>query len=398
MAIDWTSGNSVGDPKLTTLYTLLVTQLKERDENIAKMDFTGDTNLLTGFIRANVSGGGLIERWNGSSWIDVLTDYTSHLTNTANPHGVDATDVGATDHTKGWDAASIIDKAITIAGPTNNDVLQYVSATNDWRDKNFTEAGIASQTDLDAHIDATGDVHDTLPSDIGALDKVLNLSDLDDAPTARGNLGLLSLATLGSINNGNWAGAVLTTGNGGTGSSSPSGARANLFAAINAANNDITSLTNCNSMGDGGVTTVGSTAGNTILRWGGSSRMEGNGSNFFPVSNRGINLGTPLLGINGINVTDINSRDLQLNLTTDSATDILFGTNGSTRIRYSHSANALQPQSAGNANLGSNTIPWNGISGNIFNYTGATAGVPGGALGTIAIQVAGVARHIAYYA
>jgi microcystin-dependent protein len=79
MTQDWTSPTN-GD--LISDYS---DELLARDEHIAKMDFTGDTNIPAGFIRANESEDDNLERYGSGVWTTLafITNFLAHMADEA---------------------------------------------------------------------------------------------------------------------------------------------------------------------------------------------------------------------------------------------------------------------------------------------------------------------------
>ena len=59
--------NNWDEPALTESYSNILNKIKARDEAIAKMDFSGDSNIKNGFIRANASNDDKLERYNSTT-------------------------------------------------------------------------------------------------------------------------------------------------------------------------------------------------------------------------------------------------------------------------------------------------------------------------------------------
>lgn len=73
------------DPTVGSLYVDVLDELKTRDERIGKMDFTGDSNVPTDFIRANTLNDDKLERFNGTTWDQLAfqTIIDDHIANAA---------------------------------------------------------------------------------------------------------------------------------------------------------------------------------------------------------------------------------------------------------------------------------------------------------------------------
>lgn len=60
-------------PTNTTLVATVLQILRERDESIAQMDYSDDTNIVTGFVRYNRTNRSF-EEWSGSAWVEKRTE------------------------------------------------------------------------------------------------------------------------------------------------------------------------------------------------------------------------------------------------------------------------------------------------------------------------------------
>lgn len=366
MAIDWSTGTSSGDPKLTTTYTNVLASLKERDEHLAKMDFTSDTNLLTGTVRLNTSTKH-IETWSGAAWSDALTDYTNHLSNISNPHNITASQISALKTTNNLSDLGSASTARTNLGLGSLATASSINNAN-WFGTPLAVAngGTGSTTAANARTALGAE-----QSGVAAL-KANNLSDLGSASTARTNLGLGSLATLSSINNSNWSGTDLSLVNGGTGASDATTARNNLSAAASGTNTDITSLA-CPTIISTGTMTLGTSgAAHLLLRTAGTNRLElDDSNNFFPVTPGGINLGSATYYFNGLNVLTVQAPAAHLNLTATGANEIRLSTNGTHRWTFG-SGGIFAPTINGTQDIGiDNTNQFQNVYATAYlNFTG----------------------------
>jgi hypothetical protein len=95
-----------------------------------------------------------------------------------------------------------------------------------------TSIGVAIGSDVQAHDANLDQIAALAPTDSNFIVGNGSAWVLENAATARTSLGLGALALLATVDNSNWSGADLAVVNGGTGSSTASGARTNLGVTI----------------------------------------------------------------------------------------------------------------------------------------------------------------------
>ncbi len=126
------------------------------------------------------------------------------------------------------------------------DVL-HITIENLGYSGNAAPAAVIASTSV---VTPSGLKGDAGTSGSGDMLRANNLSDVISVATSRSNLGLGTLATLNTVNNGQWSGTALAVGNGGTGATTAATARTNLsaqtqdaildaIAALVTANNDM---------------------------------------------------------------------------------------------------------------------------------------------------------------
>lgn len=106
---------------------------------------------------------------------------------------------------------------------------------------------------------------------------------------------------------------------------------------------------------------------------------------------------TELTGITEIGGTS------SMTIGTTAAAQVNFRADNNLLLKLLSSGNFFGPTTDGGMNLGSQTLPFNGVSGNVFNWadgatTSSQAPQTDAAQGFLAVQVAGVAKRIPYYA
>lgn len=209
--MDW------ANPTLVSQYTGVLADINTKVDAVAKF-FEGEshTNIPVGTKRINPTTKEL-ERWSGSQWVEWDTRLKDHLANTSNPHGTTAAQVGAA---------------------TSADFNNHVANTSNPHSVTAAQVGAPTTATFNAHV-ADGTKHPTSAAQIGGLLTANALSELAPAAaTARNSIGAASAATLSSH--------MASTSN------PHNVTRAQIGAAANGSNGDITALTACGSVSASG--------------------------------------------------------------------------------------------------------------------------------------------------
>lgn len=181
-AEDW------ANPTLTSQYSDVLTDLKARDESVAKMDYTSSTNIPTGVIRWN-STSKKFESWDGAAWNDIWPAVATHLAATNNPHSVTTTQIGAattanlTAHTSNTSNPHSVTTTQLGALTASNNLSDVTNS-----DQALNNLGAANASTVATHLARTDNPHAVTTSQIGAMVGGNNLSEITNATTARSNL------------------------------------------------------------------------------------------------------------------------------------------------------------------------------------------------------------------